>query len=119
MFDICKKGRGQYNLYLDYKLNLAAPSFGFWVDKTHHNNLNFKDLPEYEINSMGWIEKTESKDDLNGLFNQGDLIKFIGSNKEEETNKWEESKISEIVLRLKEIFEKNRELIDFFKKNLD
>ena len=119
MFDICKKGRGQYNLYLDYNLNLTAPSFGFWVDKTHHNNLNFKDLPEYEINSMGWIEKTESKDDLNGLFNQGDLIKFIGSNKEEETNKWEESKISEIVLRLKEIFEKNRELIDFFKKNLD
>ena len=119
MFDICKKGRGQYNLYLDYKLNLAAPSFGFWVDKTHHNNLNFKDLPEYEINSMGWIEKTESKDDLNGLFNQGDLIKFIGSNKEEGTNKWEESKISEIGLRLKEIFEKNRELIDFLKKNLD
>ena len=49
----------------------------------------------------------------------GDLIKFIGSNKEKETNKWEESKISEIVLRLKEIFEKNRELIGFFKKNID
>ena len=53
------------------------------------------------------------------MFNQGDLIKFIGSNKEEETNKWEESKISEIVLRLKEIFEKNRELIDFLKKNIE
>jgi hypothetical protein len=122
MFDICKKGRGQYNLYLDYKLNLAAPSFGFWVDKTHHNNLNFKDElknDEYEINPLGFLEKTESKDDLNGLFNQGDLIKFIGSNKEEETNEWEESKISEIVSRLKEIFEKNRKLIDILKKNLE
>ena len=122
MFDICKKGRGQYNLYLDYNLNLTAPSFGFWVDKTYHNNLHdnveLKNLG-YEINSIRFLEKTESKVDLNGLFNQGDLIKFIGSNKEEETNKWEESKISEIVLRLKEIFEKNRELIDFLKKNLD
>jgi hypothetical protein len=117
MFDICKKGRGQYNLYLDYKLNLAAPSFGFWVNNTHHNNLNFNDElknDEYEISPLGFLEKTESKDDLNGLFNQGDLIKFIGSNKEEETN----TKISEIVLRLKEIFEKNRKLIDILKKNL-
>lgn len=122
MFDICKKGRGQYNLYLDYNLNLTAPSFGFWVDKTYHNNLHdnveLKNLG-CEINSIGFLEKTESKVDLNGLFNQGDLIKFIGSNKEEETNKWEESKISEIVLRLKEIFEKNRELIDFLKKNIE
>ncbi len=122
MFDICKKGRGQYNLYLDYSLNLAAPSFGFWLNKTNqnnlHNNVELKNLG-YEINSFGFLEKKGKKIDLNGLFNQGDLIKFIGSNKEGEINNWEESKIKEIVSILKEIFQGNREVIDFLKKNLE
>ena len=122
MFDICKKGRGQYNLYLDYSLNLAAPSFGFWLNKTNQNNLNINDelkKNKYEINSFGFLEKKGNKIDLNGLFSQGDLIKFIGSNKEGEINNWEESKIKEIVLILKKKFEGNREVIDFLKKNLE
>lgn len=122
MFDICKKGRGQYNLYLDYSLNLAAPSFGFWLNKTNQNNLNINDelkKNKYEINSFGFLEKKGNKIDLNGLFSQGDLIKFIGSNKEGEINNWEESKIKEIVLILKNKFEGNREVIDFLKKNLE